>query len=472
MGPRSVLFVEDDQLLRDALVAIFEMRGFLVTAVETVPEALAIISNRPFDILLSDLNIGEPGDGFTVVSAMRRVQPEAATFILTGYPDFDTAIQGIRSQVDDYFAKPVDIEALIQTMAGGQRRPDRTRSLPPRKVSALLRESKQLILERWLAAAESEPELAEIPLTKQERTDHVPLMLEALIQRLESSAHGLLQRDEYAREHGHTRRSQGYTTLQVVLEARILHQVLTSLIESNLLGINFSTLVRDILTVGEFLNGALETSLRAFQSQLPLSLQSSISSLYGSPYLGLLIVGEERVIDANDAFLRMVRRTRDHLISGEIDWPSLTPSMYFQADERAVEELREFGTCAPYEKEFIRPNGSRVLVLIGAVRLQVEPLRWAAYALDLTEQRRAIAAEQKAQALEAKYELINRLAHELNNPLAAMTFALHLLHTDADLSNSAQGLVRDATEMLGRMSASVSQMLLENRTLAVSTSEG
>ena len=49
------------------------------------------MNHATFDVLLSDLNIGQPGDGFTVVSAMRRVQPKAATFILTGYPDFDTA---------------------------------------------------------------------------------------------------------------------------------------------------------------------------------------------------------------------------------------------------------------------------------------------------------------------------------------------------------------------------------------------
>jgi ActR/RegA family two-component response regulator len=39
-----------------------------------------------FDVLISDLNIGHPADGFVVVSAMRRTQPDTLTFILTGYP--------------------------------------------------------------------------------------------------------------------------------------------------------------------------------------------------------------------------------------------------------------------------------------------------------------------------------------------------------------------------------------------------
>ncbi len=471
MGPGSVLYVEDDPQLRCTLAAILENRGFLVTAVGSVPEALTSISNQPFDILLSDLNIGEPGDGFTVVSAMRRVQPNASTFILTGYPDIETAVRGIRSQVDDYFLKPMNIEALLETLVAAPWKLHDPRTLPARKVSVLLQNSKQLILERWFAAVESEPELTEVRISKEERTDHIPRLLDALIQQMESSEGGSPQGEEGAREHGHARRAQGYSIVQMVLEARILQQTLTGLIESNLLGADFSTLVRDILTIGEFLNGALETSLRAYQSQVPVPLPASISALYQSPYLGLLIVGEDRVIDANDAFLRTIDHTREQLASGVTDWAALTPSMYHDIERKAVAQLREFGTCAPYEKEFIRPDGSQVRVLIGAARLQRDPLRWAAYTLDLTEQRRVVAAEQKAKALEAKYQLVNRLAHELNNPLAAMTFTLHLLNTYSDLPKSAQELLENTTDMLVRISTSVSRILLENPILAVRTFE-
>src|SRR5262245_8939226 len=97
-----LLFVDDEASIRKTLKLILERHGFEVTTSATVPEALTQINHETFDVLISDLNIGQPGDGFTVVSAMRRVQPVAATFILTGYPDFDTALQAIRSQVDDY----------------------------------------------------------------------------------------------------------------------------------------------------------------------------------------------------------------------------------------------------------------------------------------------------------------------------------------------------------------------------------
>src|ERR1700727_51606 len=111
-----ILFVDDEAGIRTTLKVILEQHGFEVTTASTVREALEYLNHSPFDVLLSDLNIGQPGDGFTVVSAMRRVQPQAATFILTGYPDFDTALQAIRSQVDDYLLKPTDVPTLIHTI--------------------------------------------------------------------------------------------------------------------------------------------------------------------------------------------------------------------------------------------------------------------------------------------------------------------------------------------------------------------
>jgi DNA-binding NtrC family response regulator len=84
MDKPKLLFVDDEDSIRITLPAILHREGFEVTAAATVAEAIALINRQTFDILLSDLNIGEPGDGFTVVSAMRRIQPTARTFILTG----------------------------------------------------------------------------------------------------------------------------------------------------------------------------------------------------------------------------------------------------------------------------------------------------------------------------------------------------------------------------------------------------
>ena len=79
-----------------------------------LPKLLATSRLERFDLLISDLNIGHPADGFIVVSAMRRTDPDCVTFILTGYPGFETALQAIREQLDDYLIKPADISAIAE----------------------------------------------------------------------------------------------------------------------------------------------------------------------------------------------------------------------------------------------------------------------------------------------------------------------------------------------------------------------
>jgi ActR/RegA family two-component response regulator len=463
MAEIKLLFVDDDDALRTALGAVFTHHGFALTAVSSVPEALELISTQKFDVLLSDLNIGEPGDGFTVVSAMRRVQPDACTFILTGYPDLETAIQGIRSQVDDYFSKPLRIERLLGAISDlrSGRRPT-SKALPTRKVAQILRELSSLICDRWLHQVMQDPEVAAIPLTQAERSDHIPDMMEELIRRLEGPQEELSDvATDAARKHGKLRYQQGYTIPQILFEARVLQHVLTSTIHENLFGLDLSTLVGDILEIGETLQADAEISIRVYQSQIPRSLQTSFSSLYQSPYLGVAIADENRVIDGNDAFLRMIGQTRAQLMEGKIDWREMTPERFRALDASAMEQLREFGTCVPYEKECVLPGGCSVPFLIGAVRLSAEPLQWSAYVVELAEQRKLQAAEEKVRAWEARYLLINHLAHELNNPLAAMTFTLHLLSTHPHLSNDTLTLVNDASAMLERISTTVGRVLAE-----------
>jgi PAS domain S-box-containing protein len=463
MAEIKLLFVDDDDALRKALGAVLTHHGFLLTAVRSVPEALELISTQKFDVLLSDLNIGEPGDGFTVVSAMRRVQPDACTFILTGYPDLETAIQAIRGQVDDYFSKPLRIEQLlgaISTLRSG-RRPS-GKLLPPRKVSQILQDLASVICDRWLQQVMRDPEVAAIPLTEEERSDHIPDMIEELIRRLDGPLEELSPiATEAARNHGKVRYQQGYTIPQILFEARVLQHVLSSTIHENLFGIDLSTLIDDILDIGESLQAEVEISIRVYQSQIPRSLQTSFSLLYRSPYLGVAIADEKRIIDGNDAFLRMIGHTREQLRAKRIDWREITPQKFRALDESAMEQLREFGTCVPYEKEYLLPDGSSVPFLTGAVRLGAEPLQWSSYVVEMTEQRKLQAAEEKVRAWQARYLLINQLAHELNNPLAAMTFTLHLLSTHPALSDDTLLLVRDASGMLDRIAATVRRVLEE-----------
>jgi len=111
-----VLFVDDEPSIRLTLPSVLEGHGFEVTTAASVTAALKEIQTSRFDVLLSDLNIGEDGDGFRVVSAMRSAQPHCVNVILTGYPALESAVQAIRSQVDDYLVKPADVDTIIRVL--------------------------------------------------------------------------------------------------------------------------------------------------------------------------------------------------------------------------------------------------------------------------------------------------------------------------------------------------------------------
>ena len=125
----SILFVDDEDSIRLTLPPLLQSYGFGVTAAATVAEALGLISQHRFDVLICDLNIGHPGDGFTVVSAMRSHQPNALRFILTAYPAFESALEAIREEVHDYFVKPTETEVLVEKIRSklAQRSPDQSR---------------------------------------------------------------------------------------------------------------------------------------------------------------------------------------------------------------------------------------------------------------------------------------------------------------------------------------------------------
>ncbi len=102
-----------------------------------------------------------------------------------------------------------------------------------------------------------------------------------------------------------------------------------------------------------------------------------------------------QITEANDAFLRLIRYSREDLEAGLLVWSTITPPEYAELDRRALATIAATGACAPYEKEFIRKDGVRVSVLIGGANFEDNPDEGVAFMLDLTE--RECAAEQIAE---------------------------------------------------------------------------
>jgi PAS domain S-box-containing protein len=113
--------------------------------------------------------------------------------------------------------------------------------------------------------------------------------------------------------------------------------------------------------------------------------------------LGVVLVGEDRVYDANDAFLDIVGYTRDDVAAGRISYRSVTAPEWAASDAEALRQLRTTGAFRPYEKEYVHRAGHRVPVLVGAAVVGHHPMRWVTYVVDLTARQRA--EQERAQLL-------------------------------------------------------------------------
>jgi PAS domain S-box-containing protein len=144
-----------------------------------------------------------------------------------------------------------------------------------------------------------------------------------------------------------------------------------------------------------------------------------------------------KITEANDAFLSIVGFSREDLASGELDWPALTPPEYAALDRRALEQLAAKGTCMPYEKEYVRKDGSRVPILLGSAVFEDNKDEGVCFVLDLTESKKIERQFLRSQRMESIGTLAGGIAHDMNNILAPIMMSLeYLKSTNTDESNS------------------------------------
>ena len=263
---KRILFVDDEPGIRATLPIILRGEGFDVSVAASVSEAVELIKNKTFDVLISDLNIGEPGDGFTVVSVMRRLQPDVVTFILTGFPDFESALRAIRSQVDDYLVKPAAIAELVGLVKEriSNRKP--RRAIRIERVCDFVPSHANQILEQWLHEVEKDERLAKLPLNRRERLHNIGEILAAICEQLNKDGRQLSERTRRAAaEQGEVRFRQSYTPELIVLEQRILQRCIADTLQAHLLALDVSTLLADVLNLGDQFGLYTEEAIRVFR---------------------------------------------------------------------------------------------------------------------------------------------------------------------------------------------------------------
>ena len=266
MAAIRILLVDDDEMLNTIMRSLLAREGFDITVAGNVAEALKLISLERYDVLLSDLHLPGAADGLTVISAMRHLNPKAIALLLTNFPEMDVAAQAILRQADEIMIKRTDptemVESIKRRIANGT-----TYSQPKvESVATILERAVPTCIEEWFLEVQLDSKLLLVPLTAEQRCEHLPQLFRDLVARLRAAlpfgSKGPLS--AFAANHGLTRRRQGYSAAMMVEESRILQVCIFHTLEKSLASIDFSVLLSHVMTIADEVDSQLRQAMECY----------------------------------------------------------------------------------------------------------------------------------------------------------------------------------------------------------------
>jgi len=264
----KLLLVDDNPSLLMTLRMVLERNGFLVSTAENVNQALKLIGSQEFDVLLSDLHMPDPGDGLTVVSAMRHANPKAVTLIFSGYPAMKEAAAAILGQADGILVKPLAVEQLVATIRGWIERGPEAAS-PLRKLADIVELESDAAIAAWLVRVDDEPDVITVKLTDAERSEHLPQLFRDLVFRLRFplplGTRALVS--VAAALHGVARRQQGYTAAMMVEESRMLQVSIFQMLQNNISVMDFSLLLGGVMAIADEVDSQLAQAMSSYVAE-------------------------------------------------------------------------------------------------------------------------------------------------------------------------------------------------------------
>lgn len=176
-------------------------------------------------------------------------------------------------------------------------------------------------------------------------------------------------------------------------------------------------------------------------------------ALFDANIVGVLFTRLNGTIkDANDAFLQMTGYSQSDLEHGHLNWKTITPSGFKSENKRIIKEILKHGIISPFEKEYIKKDGSQVPVIEGSALLDKKTEDCITFVLDITERKRL---EQR------KDEFIGIASHELKTPLTSIKGYVQILERIIEQMGDEQlkTYVKKTNTYINRLNSLISDLL-------------
>jgi len=406
--PIQVLLVEDNPV--DALVVQDELAHtagarFAVVHLEHLSEALARLKQERFDVVLLDLSLPD-SHGFETFVRLHDAASEIPIVVLSGQADEDLAIKAVQAGAQDYLVKGHTGEDMLShsiRYAIERQRAERTLAESEARYRLLIERSP----DGYLVHFDGKIVFANATSLRLFGADSLKVMLgRPILELFAPEFHDIIRaRDLNARANVI---NPPIEVLGVRLDGATVAMEKTSNPFTHEGRPAVQVVLRDVTE--------RKRSEQRFRRLVDSNMQGVIFWKANGEITG-----------ANNAFLNLVGYSREDLEAGLINWVALTPPAYADHDRRALEEIAAAGVCEPYEKDYLRKDGSSVAILLGAAAFEDEPAEGVCFVVDLTERKKLEEQSLRAQRIESIGTLAGGIAHDLNNSLGPIMMSIAVL---------------------------------------------
>jgi hypothetical protein len=150
--------------------------------------------------------------------------------------------------------------------------------MAPESVASILARESQSAIQIWFELVEKNAELACVPLTREQRTEHLPKLFQDLIRRLRLNSGSPASISLAARDHGEMRCGQGYTAAMMVDEARLLEVSIFSILHRNRRRMDRVQVLLDVVTIADEVDSQLKQSMLRYIT-FPVVMKSQVERL-------------------------------------------------------------------------------------------------------------------------------------------------------------------------------------------------